>query len=65
MMPRLDESAADSFDLELFRLISKAEQIGRLHRQHAKTWGDVARKLSSARPLVRSMMADKRRAETA
>jgi len=53
-----DQREADAFDLQLFRLISRAERNaeGAAPMVHRRTWGEVASALRRIRPPVREMM---------
>lgn len=59
------EKMADDFDSELFRLITRAHTLA----DHGAPpnrgmWRKVAMALQGARPIVRSMMDERRRRET-
>lgn len=61
-----DQADANNFDLDLFRLISRAEQKAEaaVPRDRAK-WRDIAHRLRTARSGVRQMMHADDVAETA
>lgn len=64
-MQRANRVIADEFDRELYNLLDRALYLSETGASgHRKTWGEVARALSEARPKVRGMMDARKRAET-
>ena len=60
-----NEAEADSLDCDLYRLISRAERCADTRIYWRKEWLKVARDLSAARPILRSMMSKADREKTA
>lgn len=63
---RPNHIAANDFDIELYKLICRAEQLGRdaKHHQQSIDWGSVVWSLREARVTVREMMHRLDRQET-
>lgn len=65
MVNRLSiENDANSFDCDLYRLISRAESLRVKHPSRAKQWMRAIEKLHAARPHVRQMMSTEDRRVT-
>lgn len=59
------EDDANDFDMRLYALITRAEDLAeRIHPKGRASWNEVREILSSARPLVRGMMSEKDRRGT-
>ena len=54
------QDEANEFDLELFRLISRAYR----NQDTDRRWGSIARRLGGIRPEVRAMMSQQDRDRT-
>lgn len=59
-----EQIAANAFDLDLFRLISRAEHQATMPGRQMLLWLRIATLLRQGRPAVREMMHPTDRAET-
>jgi hypothetical protein len=53
-----NECAADEFDMDLYRLVRRADELaGNMRDPYWMRWSEVAMALTNARPKVRAMMS--------
>ena len=66
-MNKTHSNFANDFDLQVFRLVSKAEQAqywSRSDRQKTAEWREIEMKLRHVRSMVRGMMSEADRRST-